>query len=192
MSDQFLAQRKKGLEEAFFAKHNRDLVEKLRRKTDEATRREHLISISGIKDQSLLDQLVAAGLDAGTLAALGLIPLLQVAWADGKVQPQERAALLDAAIKVDLAEGSAGYQLLTGWLDREPEPELFKVWKEYVRALRGAMTEETFRAVRNVILDRAKTVARAAGGLLGVGSVVGSEHGVIKEIEAALREGGKA
>ena len=97
MRDNPLDQREKGLEEAFFRKHNRDLLEKLRRKTDEASRREQLISLSGISDQSLLDKLVAAGLDAGSLAALGLVPLLQVAWADGKVQPQEREALLEAA-----------------------------------------------------------------------------------------------
>jgi hypothetical protein len=185
--DNPLEERKKGLEEAFFAKHNRDLLEKLRRKTDEASRREQLISISGIHDQSLLDKLVTAGLDAGSLAALGLIPLLQVAWADGKVQPQEREALLEAAKRVNLEPGSAGHELLTGWFDREPEPELFEVWKEYVRALRAAMTDETFREVRTVILDRARTVARAAGGVLGVGSVLGSEHDVIKQLEAAFR-----
>jgi hypothetical protein len=187
VSDQILDQRKKGLEEAFFVKHNRDLLEKLRRKTDEASRREQLISISGIQDASLLDKLVAAGLDAGSLAALGLIPLLQVAWADGKVQPQEREALLEAAKRVDLPEDSTGYQLLTGWFDSEPEPELFKTWKDYVRALRGSMTEETFQAIRRVILERARAVARSAGGVFGVGSVLGSEHDVIKEIESALR-----
>ena len=47
MSDQLLDQRKKGLEEAFFVKHNRDLVDKLRRKTDELSRRQELISIYG-------------------------------------------------------------------------------------------------------------------------------------------------
>jgi hypothetical protein len=187
VKDNPLEQREKGLEEAFFRKHNSDLLEKLRRKTDEASRREQLISISGISDQSLLDKLVAAGLDAGSLAALGLIPLLQVAWADGKVQPQERESLLEAAKRVNLEPGSAGYELLTGWFDHEPEPELFEVWKEYVRALRGAMTDETFREVRTVILDRARMVARAAGGVLGVGSVLGSEHDVIKKLEAAFR-----
>jgi hypothetical protein len=187
VSNQFLEERKKGLEEAFFAKHNRNLLEKLRQKTDEATRREQLISISGIQDPGMLDKLVAAGMDAGSLAALGLIPLLQVAWADGKVQPQEREALLEAAKRVELAEGSTGYQLLTGWFDREPQPELFDLWREYVRALRGAMTDETFGEIRRVILERARIVARSAGGVLGVGSVLGSEHDVIKHIEAALR-----
>ena len=61
------------------------------------------------------------------------------------------------------------------------------MWKEYVRALRGAMTDETFGEVRTVILDRARRVARAAGGVLGVGSVLGSEHDVIKKLEAAFR-----
>jgi hypothetical protein len=185
--DHLLDQRKKGLEEAFFTRHNRDVLERLRHKVDEAKRREHLISISGIKDPKLLDRLVKAGLDSESLAALGLIPLLHVAWADGKVQPQERSALLDAAKRVELHEDSPGHQLLTGWFDQEPDPQLFQVWKEYVRALKDAMAEDTFAAVRNVIVDRARTVARAAGGIVGVGAVTGTEHDAIKEIEAALR-----
>jgi hypothetical protein len=187
VSDKFLDQRKKGLEEAFFSKHNRDVLERLRHKIDEAKRREHLVSISGIKDHNLLDRLVAAGLDTESLAALGLIPLIQVAWADGKVQPEERAALLEAAKKVDLHEGTPGYQLLTGWFDQEPDPQLFQAWKEYVHELKRSMTEDTFDAVRKVIVERSRAVARAAGGILGVGSVVGTEHDAIKEIEAALR-----
>ena len=186
MSDQLLDQRKKGLEEAFFVKHNRDLVDKLRRKTDELSRRQELISISGIGEGPLLDRLIEAGMDARSLAALGLIPLLQVAWADGKVQPQERAALLEAAKKVGLPEDSTGYQLLTGWLEREPDPKLFEAWRDYVHALRATTTAETFREMRAVILERAKAVAHAAGGILGVGSVMGTERDALKEIEKAL------
>jgi hypothetical protein len=103
------------------------------------------------------------------------------------VQPRERAALLEAAKKVELAEDSPGYQLLTGWFDRKPEPRLFEAWKDYVHALRGTMADDTFGAIRDAILGRAKAVARAAGGILGVGSVLGAESDAIKEIEAALR-----
>ena len=187
MSDQFLEQRKKGLEESFFAKHNRELLEKLRQKTDAAARREQLVAVSGIRNPALLDELVGLGLDAESLAALGLVPLLQVAWADGKVQQREQDALLEAAKKSGVAPGTAGYELLVSWLDREPDPKLFQAWKDYVKALRGAVSEDSLLALRTEVLARAKAVARAAGGILGVGSVWGTEKRILDELEEAFR-----
>jgi hypothetical protein len=186
LSDQFLDQRKKSLEESFFAKHNRELLEKLRQKTDAATRRQQLVAASGIRSETLIDELVAIGLDGESLAALGLVPLLQVAWADGKVQQREHDALLEAAKKSGVAPGTTGYELLLSWIDREPDDKLFAAWKEYVRALRGAMSEQALRALRDEVLARAKSVARSAGGILGVGSVWGSEKDVIRELEEAF------
>jgi hypothetical protein len=186
VSDHVLDQRKKGLEESFFVKHNRELLEAMRRKTDAAERRRQLIEVSGIKNEALLDELVGLGLDAGGLAALSLVPLLKVAWADGKVQPREREALLEAAGKAGVAPKSPAHDLLVGWLDREPEGRLFQAWKDYVRALRGAVSDDSVLALRTEVLARAKAVARAAGGILGVGSTLGSEQDVLDELEAAF------
>jgi hypothetical protein len=186
MVSQFLDERKKGLEESFFAKHNRELLEAMRKKTDAAARRAELISISGIRDQALLDELVGLGLDAAGLAALSLIPLLQVAWADGAVQKRERDALLEAARKSGIEAGAPAHQLLIGWLDSQPEPRLFQAWKDYIRALRDAMSDESIAALRTEVLSRAKAVARAAGGILGVGGTLGSEQRVIDQLEAVF------
>jgi hypothetical protein len=190
VSDHLLEQRKKGLEESFFAKHNRELLEAMRKKTDAAARRAELISISGIRDEALLDELVGLGLDAAGMAALSLIPLLEVAWADGKVQPRERDALLEAAKKSGIEAGGPAHRLLVGWLDREPEAGLFRAWKDYVRALRGAVSQDSLLALRTEVLARAKAVARAAGGILGVGSTLGSERDVLDQLEAAFDDKG--
>ena len=138
----------------------------------------------------MLDELVGLGLDAGSLAALSLVPLLRVAWADGKVQPKEREALLEAAGKSGMAPGSPAQQLLESWIDREPDPRLFQAWKDYVGALRGSVSEDSIVALRTELLSRAKAVARAAGGILGVGGTVGSEQRVIDELEKAFEAGG--
>jgi hypothetical protein len=186
VSDKFLDERKKGLEESFFVKHNRQLLEAMRKKTDAAARREQLIAVSGIRNEALLDELVGLGLDSAGLAALSLIPLLQVAWADGQVQPRERDALLEAAKKSGIEPGGSAYELLAGWIDRKPEAQLFQAWKDYVGALRGTASDDSIRALRTEVLGRAKAVAHAAGGVLGVGSVVGSEKSVLDQLEAAF------
>lgn len=186
MSDQILEQRRKGLEEAFFAKHNRELAEKLRSKLDAQQRREQLVAVSGIRNETLLEELVGLGLDAESLAALGLVPLLKVAWADGKVQQREHDALLEAARKSGLEPGGPGWDLLLSWIDLEPDDRMFRAWKDYVKALRGAVSEGSYQALRAEVLERARTVARAAGGILGIGSVWGTEKGVLDELEEAF------
>ena len=61
------------------------------------------------------------------------------------------------------------------------------MWKEYVRALRGAMTEETFGEVRTGFsIGRGWSLA-PPGACSDLGSVLGSEHDVIKKLEAAFR-----
>src|SRR5438105_8011251 len=94
MADELFGDRRKALEEAFFAKQNERVKQQLRAKQEGQARREALAAASGIRDEGVLDQLVALGLGAETLAALSLVPLVEVAWADGTIDAKERAAIL--------------------------------------------------------------------------------------------------
>src|SRR5262249_12906702 len=85
----------------------------------------------GMSDGAVLDQLVALGLRANTIAALSVVPLIQVAWADGAIQDNERTAVLQGAHGKGLEEGTDGYELLQAWLKRRPGDELFTAWESY-------------------------------------------------------------
>src|SRR5687767_14362149 len=87
------------------------------------------------RDQQLLKNLVKAGVRADTLAALTLIPLVEVAWADGAVSADEREAVLKAAAENGVKQGSASYELLARWLAERPDVRVIASWKEYVHAL---------------------------------------------------------
>src|SRR5437763_2479063 len=65
--------------------------------TARATAHQELRKASGMTDPALLDQLVALGMTGKTVAALSLVPLIWVAWADGVIQDNERTAILHAA-----------------------------------------------------------------------------------------------
>jgi hypothetical protein len=67
---------------------------------------------------------------------------------------------------------------------------MFQAWKDYVRALHGSVSDDSLVALRTEVLARAKAVARAAGGILGVGSTLGTEQDVLDELEMAFRAGG--
>ncbi|MEE2778246.1 MAG: hypothetical protein VYE73_15955 [Acidobacteriota bacterium] len=179
--------RRKALEEAFFAKQNKELLERLRQKAAEEDRRAGLVEVLGSGHERLVDDLVELEVSAETIAALGLVPLVVVAWADGKVQAEERSALAEAARSSGVEAGSVAWELFEGWLDAEPDDSLFEVWKEYVGALRENWSADSVAALEAQVVGRAESVARAAGGILGVGSVYGSERGALKEIRAAFR-----
>ena len=90
VSERVLGDRRKALEEEFFKKESEKLRARLREQADRETARAALAEASGIGDAEVLDRLVQLGMSAETFAALSLVPLVEVAWASGKVEPQER------------------------------------------------------------------------------------------------------
>ncbi len=181
-----LGDRRKALEEAFFARQERELVEKFRRQAAETERRDALAEASGISDPATLDRLLALEIGPETLAALTLAPLVAVAWADRSVETPERAAVSEAAEAVGVAPGSPAAELLEGWLSKRPGPELMETWKAYVGALTGGLDEAGRRKLGEDLLSRARRVAESAGGFFGVGSVSQAERQVLDELEKAF------
>ena len=182
MPNQGIEDRGRALEEAFFKKQHAEQLEKLRQKEAHEEARRALVEASGIDDMDLIDRLVAIGIHAETLAALTLIPLVEVAWADGHVDDRERAAILKGAESSGLEHGSPSLELLLIWTQDRPAPDLLTSWKSYIRALCAELSTEQKNHLEERIIGRARTVAEAAGGFLGLGSKVS------KEEEAVLRE----
>lgn len=187
MSEEFLGDRRKALEEEFFAKQNQRLLRQLRETTTLTAQKEALAAALGITDDAVLEQLMALNLSSETLAALSLVPLVEVAWADGGVDTKEHNALLAAAEQAGLSKGSASYQLLDGWLKERPSPELLAAWKAYVAALSRTLNDHDKQALKRDLLGHARSVAEAAGGFLGLGKKISSaEQAVLTELEQAF------
>ena len=127
-SDEFLGDRKKALEDSFFAKQNQRLVEELRRKREKEAAREALLEMTGIDDAALLEHLVELDIGPDTWTAISLVPLVEVAWADGTVDAKERRAVLSAAEASGFVPGSPSYVLLEGWLNTRPGRGLMETW----------------------------------------------------------------
>ena len=102
----------RSLEEAFFFKHDAELVAEMRRREDVQTRKKALAEVSGIADEKVLDELVAHEIHAETLAAFSLVPVIEVAWADGTIQPAEEATILRAVEEAGVKKEGVGYQLI--------------------------------------------------------------------------------
>ncbi|HEY1557785.1 MAG TPA: hypothetical protein VGF94_23295 [Kofleriaceae bacterium] len=187
MSEVTLEERGRALENQFYEKENQQKLAAMKEKLDSQGGKEELRKASGMTDEAVLDKLVALGLRGNTIAALSLVPLIQVAWADGKIQDNERVAILQGAHGKGLEKGTAGYELLQTWLQKQPSDELITAWEAYIKALASQLNDEQNRLLKNQIVGFAKMVAGAAGGFLGIGRVSHDEETVLQRIEAAFQ-----
>lgn len=186
MDSEILGKRRRALEEAFFQKENEELVEKLRSEKEAAETKEALRDLTGIRDDAVIDALKSRGVTPASLAAFRLVPLVHVAWADGVLEEKERKAILSAAEEAGIESGSPSHALLDQWLAKKPSSQLFEAWTSYARALAEGLEAGARRVVHDDVLDLVTEVARAAGGILGVGSVSASEKQAIADVEKAL------
>ncbi len=187
MSNDLLGNRGRTLEEEFFRRQQATLLARLRAEEEQEAARAALAAASRIKDPALLDQLVALGIGADTLTALSLVPLVEVAWADGTVEEAEKQAILVAARAVGLEGTSTGHRLLEKCLSERPRAELRNLWEQYIKSVCGALSDEERAALRHELLQRARGVAEAAGGIMGLGARVSRrEEALLSELARAF------
>lgn len=118
-------------------------------------------------DAELLEGLADLGIPRDAWRVLVLIPLVQVAWADGRIQPPERELILRVAEEHRLLDGAPG-EVLRRWLDDAPDAGQLATGRRLLVALahrhRGLGAELDASAL-DEIQALAEQVARAAGGL---------------------------
>jgi uncharacterized tellurite resistance protein B-like protein len=186
MSKEFMEDRRKALEEQFFAEHNKKLLQKLQEKAAKQAKKESISSVLNITDEQVLDQLVNAGLCCETVMALVLVPMLEVAWADGEIQDNEREAIIRAAEEQGIAKGSIAHDLLESWLKQPIPAEMMETWKSCAGSLKEAIDPAAYQAMRKQAITRARVVAESAGGFLGLSKISAKEKAILEELEAAF------
>lgn len=178
---------RRGKEEEYFKKKEKELIENLKRKAALELERRALAEATGIADEGVLATLQELGYTRETVELLHLVPLVYVAWAEGGVSSRERRLIIEAARLRGIAEGSAAHARLIGWLDHRPEDEFFEKTLEVISALVAALPEEEREASKRDLFSYSARVAAASGGILGIGRKVSDEEEtVLKEISASL------
>lgn len=184
MKDEHLLKKEaKDLEERFFAKENERLLRELREKAKVEEKRKALSAVVKAKDPAIIDHLLELGVGPESILAIGLVPLAAVSWADGRLDDKERKAILRAASDRGVKEGTPNYTMLEVWLKEKPGSALMDAWKKYTRTIWEELTESEKVLMRDSILGRAREIAEAAGGLLGIGSISPKEKTVLEELE---------
>ena len=192
MEKGFMGDREKALEDSYFRQQEARLLEKLRQG---ATLDEIAVALRDklqVDNPELLARAREAGVTPETAPAFFLAPLVQVAWAEGKVGRHERDTVLRLAQDRGVASGTPAHDQLVTWLEQRPSDALFDAALDVIRAgfdvlphaERDERIERIVHACREVAQGSGSEIAR----LLGLGDgVSGSEESVMGTIEARLR-----
>lgn len=177
----------KTLLDAFFHEQDQKLLSEFRQKMEKMNRREQLARVSGIKDEAALDRLVELDIGPETLAVMTVVPLVCVAWADRMLHAKEREAIIAAAEAAGVKPQEGRYPILELWLAKRPGRDLLEAWKHYIKDVCERLAPEEKERLKHDLLDRARDVAAAAGGVLGLGSrISAAEQAVLDDLEKAF------
>jgi len=194
MSDS-IDRRRQALHDAFFLDNgaildrDQELLDFLDEQSEsqEQRAREELRRAAKIENPAILDKLEKLGITAPAMTAFMLLPLVRLAWADTKMAEGEFHSLLKAADEDGIAYGTPAYRLLSRWLDERPSERMIETWSDYAHALSEELDEESLAALRTATIERAKKIASASGGFLGLGDRVSrDERDVLMDFHIAL------
>lgn len=168
------------LEDRFFFAESLVLKEQLTRLKQVDESMDTLSKVSGIVNKTVLKELVALDIRPEMLTALCLVPIIEVAWADGIIDKNEGKAVLSGAEKHGFGED---HVILQEWLLRKPDAPLLNAWRSYMQGLCEIVSKETLTALKADILEHTKLVAEASGGFLGLTNPVSpNEQRVLNDI----------
>jgi len=136
-----------------------------------------------MNDERLQEDLRRLGLDHGDAALVALLPLVEVAWSDGSVADTERERILEAATSHGLLDAH-GQELLAGWLSEQPSAFFLDTGRRVLQEL-GRRGDVPIGGQGIVAL--CFSVADAAGGLFGFGTISATEREAIGRIAELLR-----
>ncbi len=175
------------LVDAFFFEQDQQLLKAFHERLEKMDRRAQLAQVSGIHDEAVLDRLIELDIGPETLAAMAVVPLVLVAWADGKVQAEEREAIIAAAQAAGIQPQDGRYPLLEFWLNKRPGAEMLEAWRHYIQGLCQQFDKPQVEELKRDLLRLAEDVARTAGGFLGLGNKISAgERAVLDKLEQAF------
>jgi tellurite resistance protein len=119
------------------------------------------------EDMDVAERIQKLGFDDQTARIFDLLPLVHVAWADGKIQKQERASILRVVEARGITKGSAAMVMMESLLEKQPSQTYLDETLAVLHDLLGGNKRRV-----EVMVDLCVAVAEAAGGFLGFGNPV--------------------
>ena len=185
-SKDFLQARERALENEYFRRRDLELIAELRRQGRLERDRRVLKEELAIADPELLAHLQDIGFSPDNLVLLHLVPMVEVAWAEGEVTARERELILVLAERRGVAMETPVYQQLVGWLEHEPTPDFYETALDAIRATLDREDETARQADLKDLVEWSIRIAEATGGILGMAKVCREERECLQRITKRL------
>jgi hypothetical protein len=192
MVDGIFKEREHAMEATYFHAHDAKLIDALRQKSNLDGISTALAKKLAIDRPDLLQRVREFGVTALTAAAFLLMPLIEVAWADGSVNRWTRAAVLESARAGGIPVDSPAYRQLLDWLEVRPANIVFATALEIIACGIAVLKPQDRTDRINSICDACSGVAAASRSrlrqILGLASRTSkAEAATLCTIAAALK-----
>lgn len=187
MSDKdIFSERERGMETEYFLKREQELLAKMRERVAREEDRRQMAAAIGVADEEVLEALQDLGYHADTVKLLSVIPLVQVAWAEGGVSDAERELIYQVAATRDVTEGTTAYDKLNELLASEPPQAFFDNSLRAVNYLFESLPEDQRADSRQNLVEYCTKIAEVSGGILGFRKISDEERMAIARIASEI------
>src|SRR5690554_499680 len=173
-------------EEKYIQQQEREkLLELRRQKQLEAIRQQEREAIAASLNtrDDVAAEAMALGFDAETARILPLVPMIQMAWADGTISTAESDKVLELARRFGIADQSSASNFLKMLLEEQPTDLFFSRANIVIAHL---IDEDPNGELGQNVMDWSKAVAAASGGFFGLTNPISNEEGALLEDFARL------
>ena len=185
-----LAERGRAIEEEYFRRKDRELVEKIRQAAAAEAARGEMSRAIGLQDPALLKELQDLGFTPETVVLLPVVPLLEMASAENEITPAERHLIVTFARSRGVAEHTAADAQLTEWMSSRPDEAVFRGAGRLIAAmLSSGGGQSSGLLTTDDLVAYCEEIASASGGLLGtrLGSISPEEKALLTRIASDLK-----
>ena len=184
------AEREHWLEEEYFGRKNQELIQKLRERRAREEDRRKMAGMMGIDDEEVLEALQDLGYTSETIPLLHIVPLVEVAWAEGGVADLERELIFKIAEARGVPTDGVAHEMLSHWLENKPSERFFESSLRAIRAVLGLLPEAQRQASGRDLITYCSQIASAvSGGLFGSGGISSDERALIARIATEIGQG---
>ena len=185
MSDQF--DKPSRSEDEYFHRRDRELMEQKRRVEAQREARQALASALGITNDDLMSRLQAQHITPEVAMLLPWLPAIQVAWVKSLTSAERDWLLNHIQANQTPPLTAAATACLTEWLAAPPSDQLYTAAREALVLQLATLGPDAAAALRDKVLNAARGVSAASGGVLGIGSVSSEEKAALDALERELR-----
>ncbi|MBF0489525.1 MAG: hypothetical protein HQL15_02765 [Candidatus Omnitrophica bacterium] len=173
-----LLKRGLALENLFFQQRRVELGEQRKKIELMPHTKETLAEVSGIRHSQVLDKMVELGVSSGVLTSLSILPVVELAWAEGQLDEKERVEVLAAATKGGFNEGAIDHAVLALWLKERPSSKVLNAWMYTIAGLREILSQDELNDLKTELTGRARKI---------IEKMSPKEEAVLKKMEQAFK-----